>query len=656
MILKEKCPVKNCGKIQQEVSRKSSGKYYIVKLECGHTLSIKATEIKKDKITTIDGKNELYPFQYEGVQKCESAGLRFLFADEMGLGKTPQILGTLKRHPGAFPVIILVKASIKHQWAKECVRWLGKEHLPFIVHSSKDQIIDIFDTYIIGLDLLKNLDLEEVIEKIKPKTIVIDECQLIKNRESQRTQSVQRLVSGRIFRKRVDNPNLEKRKIIKTITEDLMKYHGIFNRFKLNFEDLDENKLGLCECECKSQGIITGKLTLDRKHAENDTIDEVMETILHEIAHAITPGPGHKKIWEDTAKSIGCVNEHYPSWCNGTIEPQKEFSSAKYLLMASGTPIKNRTAEYFTALNMLRPNKFPSFDDFQRYYISDTTGGLRPAMVETFKEMTKEFIIRRERLEVMPELPIINRTFNHIEMGDVVNKAYQNTLKKFKEAYNEMEEEGGWGNNTLRTNVLAYITKMRHLVGVAKVEPLIEYVEEFLFDTNRKLCIFLHHKDVAQMVHDKVNSICADGNFNAPLMFTSDLDSHERESRKQKFINDPLNRIAILSTLSSGEGLDGLQKVCSDMIMLERQWNPANEEQVEGRFSRIGFNEEIRQVNAVYFLATGTIDEFFANLVEKKRGIVKNTLNGTELSWHEDSLMRELVEILASKGGKKWSL
>ena len=37
------------------------------------------------------------------------------------------------------------------------------------------------------------------------------------------------------------------------------------------------------------------------------------------------------------------------------------------------------------------------------------------------------------------------------------------------------------------------MAKMRHLVGFAKVPATIDYVDEFVNDTDRKLVIFAHH-------------------------------------------------------------------------------------------------------------------------------------------------------------------
>ena len=88
---------------------------------------------------------------------------------------------------------------------------------------------------------------------------------------------------------------------------------------------------------------------------------------------------------------------------------------------------------------------------------------------------------------------------------------------------------------------------------------------------------------------------------------------------------------------------------------LERQWNPANEEQAEARLERMG--QLADKVTAIYWVAVQTIDEYFAELVEQKRYYFKQTMGDTEaIKWDETSLMKELMEVLAQKGLKKWSL
>ena len=108
-------------------------------------------------------------------------------------------------------------------------------------------------------------------------------------------------------------------------------------------------------------------------------------------------------------------------------------------------------------------------------------------------------------------------------------------------------------------------------------------------------------------------------------------------------------RILIASTLAAGEGIN--LQACSDCIMVERQWNPANEEQAESRFIRIGQTAD--SVTATYMIALGTIDEYFTGLVEAKRQVIASTMKGETMS-DESTLMNELADILASKGRKAW--
>jgi SNF2 family DNA or RNA helicase len=100
-----------------------------------------------------------------------------------------------------------------------------------------------------------------------------------------------------------------------------------------------------------------------------------------------------------------------------------------------------------------------------------------------------------------------------------------------------------------------------------------------------------------------------------------------------------------------GEGVDRLQEVCSNCIVAERQWNPANEEQAESRLVRIGQKNGF--VNATYPVASDTIDEYFTDIVERKRRYMKETLDGKSVTtWDEKSLLSELYDALTTTKGR----
>lgn len=330
---------------------------------------------------------------------------------------------------------------------------------------------------------------------------------------------------------------------------------------------------------------------------------------------------------------------------------QKLGKVTQHIIAMSGTPIKNNAGEYFTVLNLVKPTLFPHYQKYIDNYCdsynngwSQKIGGLKD--VARFHEDTKDIIIRRTKADVLSDLPAIDRKFHHVELDRKLNKAYAAALAELDDLLysdgNEFEKS---------TATIAIFSRLRHITGVSKVTECVDFATEFLVSTDRKLVIFVHHQDVMQMLQAQLDSWCADGGFGKTSVMHSGLDGNARARLVEEFKNDDSKRIMIASTLAAGEGLN--LQFCSDAILLERQWNPANEMQVEGRFHRFG---QMNNVSVTYMIASGTIDDFFTELVEIKRSIISAALDNKEVVWNQASLMKELAEILVTRGRKAWSL
>jgi SNF2 family DNA or RNA helicase len=531
----------------------------MLRLSCTHLVNKADLNCSgPEQIVSLDNKRP-YKFQCEGVRFLENSGVlspegilktRALLADEMGLGKTIQALSYLLLHPESRPFLWIGKASLKTQYQHEIMRWFGEDYFAQVIDSPKDIPIPGLVGYIVSYDILRRLaggkekkkskgddfefeegystqtkklkdetnHLTELIDKLKIKTIILDECQQIKNHESQRT---------------------------------------IFVR-------------------------------------------EICKLVPNVIA-------------------------------------------------LSGTPIKNHAGEYWPVLNILRPEEYRHYSKFllnecESYYTGYgyKTGGL--ADPERFLAKTKSYILRRERKEVLPDLPPIVRNFQFCDLAAEVEKQYIELFKQFREDCDT--EEGD--NFTEASNTLAYLSKMRHLTGLSKIDPCIDYVMEIMGSTDDRITIFVHHKDVAEILTTKLNSLFKQ--LNIPPCARHDAGSQAMETEK-KFKD---SRVLICSTLAGGEGLN-LQHLCFRFIMLERQWNPANEEQAEARFPRPE-GLKTNSIDGTYFVAVGTVDEFFSEIVERKREIVNKTLAGEAANWDQSSIMKELKEVLMQKGGQRWSV
>ena len=340
------------------------------------------------------------------------------------------------------------------------------------------------------------------------------------------------------------------------------------------------------------------------------------------------------------------------------------------VIALSGTPWKNRGSEFFPVLNMLDPMKFSSHAGFIKrwvdYYWEGTKrkeGGI--INIPQFKEYVKNIIVRRERTEVMSELPLINRTKLNFELDDIEKQTYNEEVGEFVKWYNSYVMEGR-EDEIDSLQLLAKMTRMKHIVGLAKIPATLAFVEEFIEDSENKLVIFVHHKDVGQIMYSSLTDTSNPqwGELAQTLKdlgikvekLTADLTSEERYNLQVRF-NQSKRSILIASTLASGEGLN--LQTCSDCIMHERQWNPANEEQAEGRFIRIG--QTAQSVNATYVEANGTIDSQSDAIVEKKRAYIHEVMNKGEAPvWNQSSFVKELAESIVAKfkkdnSGKKYA-
>lgn len=84
----------------------------------------------------------------------------------------------------------------------------------------------------------------------------------------------------------------------KSLAEQLMEEHGLSDQ-GWNFE-FDEQKRRFGACNYKNKLItLSWRLVIQNDEAH------VLDTILHEIAHALTPGHHHDSVWVAKAKELG---------------------------------------------------------------------------------------------------------------------------------------------------------------------------------------------------------------------------------------------------------------------------------------------------------------------------------------------------------------
>jgi SWI/SNF-related matrix-associated actin-dependent regulator 1 of chromatin subfamily A len=137
-----------------------------------------------------------YPFQLRGVRQLHHFSGRALLADEQGLGKTFQTYLYCSRHLEQKPVVVVCPASLKFVWEREARRHFGwraevlsgtKPPGVSLALSTASLVVLNYDILWPWIPWLKNL---------KPKLVVLDECQYISGRHTKRTKGVEKLCEG----------------------------------------------------------------------------------------------------------------------------------------------------------------------------------------------------------------------------------------------------------------------------------------------------------------------------------------------------------------------------------------------------------------------------------------------------------------------------
>jgi len=310
--------------------------------------------------------------------------------------------------------------------------------------------------------------------------------------------------------------------------------------------------------------------------------------------------------------------------------------------MLTGTAVMSRPVELWNLLVLAKRDKQIAKDWMQ--FITRYCGGYRGKFgwvtdgatntLELNRKLREVCYIRREKRDVLSELPDVTKQV--IQMP-ITNKV------KIKRALNELidyirETKGAESaEKAQEAEHLVALSVLRKLAIEGKLKAIEGYLRDWKVSENGKLLIFGIHREGLEYLSTKFKSMLIAGGVSS---------INKQKIVKEWISNDDMFLFANMQ--SAGTGVDGLQKVCSNMLILELPWRPSDLAQTIGRLDRSG---QKNSPTITFMLSDETIDSEMWEMLSQKEQVTEAVNKGVDIRKNTSGLKSVLKKIL--KKGKK---
>lgn len=318
----------------------------------------------------------------------------------------------------------------------------------------------------------------------------------------------------------------------------------------------------------------------------------------------------------------------------------KELSLyCKYIFGLSATFIETSLFDIFNSLLIINKSVFgDSVTAFQRrYVIFDFMGGIKGYKnIDEVTDLLAPILLRRRKDEINEQLPTIMETVYWCKLGKHQQKCYDDILNNVSVSFADKEKI----NKAELLAKLIYVQQAclsTELVEYdksesTKLEMLIEIMEQY--NNNEKIVIFTHFVKMTELIANKLKA----NGYDKIVTVTGSTKSQDRVDIVNKFNNTDEIRFLVSSDVFRF-GLDLVGS--STLIHFDLLWNPANIQQRNGRIDRIN---QKNNMNILYFITKGTIEERMWSVLYQRGELFKDVIDSDYIN--KRSRQSELLYIL----------
>ena len=307
---------------------------------------------------------------------------------------------------------------------------------------------------------------------------------------------------------------------------------------------------------------------------------------------------------------------------------KKLAGKSSAIIGLTGTLIMNRPAELLNILALIgRLKEIAPNDPYHHYFferycnMKETFFGMDLTGASNIKELndllTKCCYFHVSKRDALKELPPV--TENMIECEITNKKAYKSAEEDLLEFIFKHFKDEERVEKAARAEFLVKMNLLKQLSLEGKVKAIKKWIEEWLeANEDDKLLVFGSHSTILKDIQKL---------FKNSLLVIGETTGKKREKTLSDFSSDPSKRLLFANIGCLGTGVDGLQKVCSNMAILELPPRPSDLVQVIGRLERSG---QQNPVTIQYLLSSSTIDKDLWEMLKNKKSVTDMLNKGFE--------------------------
>jgi non-specific serine/threonine protein kinase len=317
---------------------------------------------------------------------------------------------------------------------------------------------------------------------------------------------------------------------------------------------------------------------------------------------------------------------------------------AQTRIALTGTPVENRLTDLWSIFDFTNPGLLGSdrvFAAFSRRLAAD-------GHYDPLRELVRPYILRRLKTDksVIADLPDKTELKAFCNLTPAQAALYQRAVKELAAALDSAEGLGRKGV------VLSFLMRFKQICNhpsqwlgdavwaeadsgkFARLRELAEVIAA----KQEKVLVFTQFREATQPLAAFLGAVFG----REGLVLHGGTAVAKRRELVRRFQEDELTPFFVLSLKAGGAGLN--LTAASHVVHFDRWWNPAVENQATDRAFRIG---QTNNVLVHKFVCRGTVEDKIDQLIESKRQLVKDVLEGgAELLLTEMS-DRELLDLVA---------